>query len=163
MRYRWTPVAGTALARFHVGMGALESITVVRCYLNGPDEGTEAALRYVPLVEFELWRYLMETRHGRRVTVEAVSMWIAEAAAWWNSGFAAEDLVPVLRVRFEKPGPDGLPVPVERFFPAETYPQAQEALLSHFDGASRLRRVTATPGYFVPIRVARAGPAVRLA
>jgi hypothetical protein len=132
-------------------MALSEPIPIVRCRLARGDEGT-AALRYVPLAEFGLWKHLMETRHERPVTVEAVSIWVPEDAARWNSGFAAEDCEPVLRVRLELPGPYGVPVPVERFFPAETYPQAQEALLSHFDGPNKPQRVIATPGYFVPER-----------
>jgi hypothetical protein len=119
---------------------------MVRCRLDGAAYGTET-LRYVPLSEFELWRFLMERRHGRQVTVEAVSHWISEDAAWWNSGYAADDLEPVVRIRFERPGPSGVPVPVERFFPAETYPLAQEALLAHFESP---RLMAATPGYFIP-------------
>lgn len=92
----------------------------------------------------------METRHGRHVSVEAVSIWVAEDAARWNSGYAAEDLEPVLRVHLDVPGPAGVVVPVERYFPAETYPLAQEALLRHFDEGLKPSRVVATPGYFVP-------------
>ena len=123
---------------------------MVRCRLHGTPEGDANALRYVPLGEFELWRHLMESRHQRRVLVEAVSVWLAEEAATWNSGFAPEDLEPVLRIHIDLLEPHGVPRPVERFFPAETYPRAQEALLSHFSGPSRPRRVVATPGYFVP-------------
>jgi hypothetical protein len=128
----------------------LETVPMVRCRLGGLPEGDPRALRYVRLSEFELWRHLMETRHNRRVQIEAVSIWLAEEAAAWNSGFAPEDLEPVLRVQLELIEPHGVPRPVERFFPAETYPQAQEALLSHFEGTARPRRVVATPGYFVP-------------
>jgi hypothetical protein len=128
-------------------MQAVDQIALVRCRLDGPDEALET--RYVPLREFELWRYMMEHRHGRKVTVELVSLWIAERAAWWNSGFSAEDAAPVLRLQFERRLPSGVNEPVERFFPAETYPVAQEALLSHFAGEG-LRLVSATPGYFLP-------------
>jgi hypothetical protein len=136
-------------------MGVFEHVPMVRCRLSGPDEAEGSLLRYIPLAEFELWRYLMETRHGRSVSVEEVSIWVSEQAAWWNSGYAPETLEPVLRVRFERPGPQGVPVPIERFFPAETYPQAQEALLAHYDGAARARGVMATPGYFVVSESAR--------
>ena len=121
---------------------------MVRCRLDGDE--TPGSVRYIPLGEFELWRHLMESKHGRSVAVERVSLWISERAAGWNSGYAADDLEPVLRVQFERPGPSGIPVPVERFFPAETYPKAQEALLSHFEGVSLFRDVVATAGYFVP-------------
>jgi hypothetical protein len=129
-------------------MGVSERVPMVRCRLDG-SEWSEDGLRYVPLDEFELWRNLMETRHGRRVTVEAISIWMSEEPEIWNSGFAPEDLEPVLRVRVDLPGPHGVPKTVVRFFPAETYPVAQEKLLSHMPGAPEAA-VVATPGYFVP-------------
>jgi hypothetical protein len=130
-------------------MGSHEQIPMVRCRLDG-EVDEMACVRYVPLAEFELWQHLMKTRHLRTVTVEEISLWVAEDAAWWNSGYAADDLEAVVRVRFERSGPNEVPIPVERFFPAETYPQAQEALLSHFQGATPIRALAATPGYFVP-------------
>jgi hypothetical protein len=139
-------------------MGAREQIPLVRCRLDGPDAGTVAAVRFVPLGEFELWRFLMEKRHRRKVTVEAVSVWMAEEAVLWNSGYSPEDLEPVLRVRLALPGPKGVAVPVERFFPAETYPRAQEALLSHMPGGQQAS-MTATPGYFLPAAQPEPSPA----
>jgi hypothetical protein len=131
-------------------MSALEPVPLVRCRLDGPAEGTAETLRYIPLAEFELWRHFMETRHRRRVTMEAVSVWLPEDPAVWNSGFSPDDLEAVLRVRLERPGPHGVPVPVERFFPAETYPVAQEKLLAHIPVEPGMRAVRATAGYFVP-------------
>lgn len=143
-------------------MGLRERIALVRCRLDGPEAALASSLRFVPLSEFELWRFLMETRHRRRVTVEAVSLWMAEEAAVWNSGFAPEELEPVLRVQIELPGPHGFRVPVERFFPAETYPRAQEALLSHIPGGGSAP-VTATPGYFLPVERRAPVPAASVA
>jgi hypothetical protein len=143
-------------------MGARGLIPLVRCRLDGPEAGLASSLRYVPLAEFDLWKHLMETRHHRRVEVETVSVWIPEDPARWNSGFEAEELEPVLRVRLEVPGPLGVPTPVERYFPAETYPQAQEALLSHYGGVSRARRLVATPGYFVPPQTRRVASTLSL-
>jgi hypothetical protein len=131
-------------------MGTLEPIPLVRCRLDGPDDWSAERLRYIPLAEFELWRHFMETRHHRQVTIEAVSVWLAEDPAVWNSGFSPDDMEPVLRVRLERPGPHGVPVPVERYFPAETYPVAQEKLLAHIPVEPGMRAVSATPGYFVP-------------
>jgi hypothetical protein len=140
-------------------MGPLEPVPLVRCRLDGYGEGTAATLRYIPLAEFELWKHFMETRHGRHVTIEAVSVWLAEDPAVWNSGFSADDMEPVLRVRLERPGPHGIGVQVERFFPAETYPVAQERLLAHIPVEPGMRAVTATPGYFVPAPHLRAAGA----
>jgi hypothetical protein len=131
---------------------------MVRCRLDGQTDVPERNLRYVPLAEFDLWKHLMETKHHRSVTVEHVSIWVPEDAARWNSGFVAEDLQPVLRVRFQKPGPQGTVYTMERYFPAETYPEAQEALLSHPENTA-CRQISATPGYFVPLHVRTAEPA----
>ncbi|HET8645843.1 MAG TPA: hypothetical protein VFO85_10160 [Vicinamibacteria bacterium] len=128
---------------------------MVRCRLDGSPHF--AALRYVPLAEFGLWQYLMENKHGRQVAVEQVSVWVPEDASQWNSGYEADELEPVLRVRFERKGAEGLNVPVERYFPAETYPEAQEALLQHYQGVPT-SPVEATPGYFIPVRTARPVP-----
>jgi hypothetical protein len=130
-------------------MRLLEPVPLVRCRLDGTP-GTASTLRYVPLAEFELWRHFMETRHARTVSIEAVSVWLPEEPSVWNSGFTPDELEPVLRVRLERPGPHGVPVPVERFFPAETYPVAQERLLAHLTRIAEAHSLVATPGYFVP-------------
>jgi hypothetical protein len=152
---------GTGLAVRIPEMATSEPIPIVRCRLSGIESEVEN-LRYVPLREFGLWKHLMQTRHHRQVSVESVSVWIAEDAARWNSGFAAEDLEPVLRVTLEVPDAHGVSVPVERYFPAETYPLAQEALLRHFEGSQAPGRVVATPGYFVPSAEREVGDFERL-
>lgn len=124
-------------------------IPMVRCHLDGGEDDPAREIRYIPAAEFELWRYFMETKHSRVVTVDEVSVWVAETPAAWDAHMDADALLPVLRIQFEKPGPDGILVPVVRFFPAETYPQAKAALLSHFDPRCRWS-VSAAPGYFVP-------------
>ena len=63
---------------------------MVRCRLDGGEDA--ASLRYVPLNEFELWRYLMQTRHHRTVVVDEVSAWMSEHAAVWNSGSISHSL-----------------------------------------------------------------------
>jgi hypothetical protein len=125
-----------------------EPVPMVRCHL-GPGEDPAQTLRYVRLAEFELWRYMMETRHRRVVVVEEAALWFPEDASLLTSAIGDPELCEaVVRIQFEVPGPHGFPVPVERFLPAETFPEAQAALLSHFDSA--YRGVTATAGYFVP-------------
>lgn len=128
-------------------MSRNEPLPIVRCHL-GPGDDPSETLRYVPLAEFELWRYLMETRHHRVVVVEDVSRWVPDDPALVSAEIADPELCEaVVRIRFDVPGTHGVPVPVERFLPAETYPEAQAALLSHFDLACRVK---ATAGYFVP-------------
>ena len=129
-----------------------DAVPLVRCRLDGPEDEPSTSLRYVLLAELDLWQYLMETRHRRRVTVESVSVWIPDVAARGMWVLPADVLEPVFRIRLERPGPQGSLVPVERFFAAETYPLARETLLSHVSG---LRRLRATPGYFVTEQSAR--------
>lgn len=120
---------------------------MVRCHI-GPGDDPSQTLRYVPLGEFELWRFMMETRHGRTVTIDDVSLWVPEDASLLTSIADPELCEPVLRIQFDAGSPYGVPVPVQRFLSAETYPEAQAALLAHFESAYRV--VTATAGYFVP-------------
>jgi hypothetical protein len=121
---------------------------MVRCHLAPGDDPAET-LRYVRLVEFELWRYMMETRHRRVVVVEEVALWVPEAASLLSTAISDPELCEaVVRIHFEVPGFYGIPVPVERFLPAHTYPEARAALLSHFESVDP--DVTATAGYFVP-------------
>jgi hypothetical protein len=129
-----------------------DAIPLVRCRLDGPEDDPSTSLRYVLLAELDLWQYLMETRHRRRVTIESVSVWIPDVAARGMWVLPADVLEPVFRISLERPGPQGSMVPVERFFAAETYPLAREALLSHVPG---LRRLRATAGYFVTEHSAR--------
>jgi hypothetical protein len=122
---------------------------MVRCRLG--DETDECAQRYVPLAEFGLWKYLMENRHRKRVRVDAISVWVPEEPALWNSGFSPEELDPVVRLQFSVRGVHGSVVPVERFFAALTYPRAQEALLAHYSAANPPLGLRATAGYFLPL------------
>jgi hypothetical protein len=135
------------------------AVPIVKCRLDGRT-GAASTLRYVPLVEFELWQTFMRARHRRRVTVEAVSIWVPEQAALWEAGFAPEDLEPVLRLHIELPGPYGVTVPIDRYIPAETYPKAREALLGHFEGRGMRRAPTATAGYVIPARARKTAKTV---
>jgi hypothetical protein len=133
-------------------MAPSDAVPLVRCRLDGPEDDPSIALRYVLLAEFDLWQYLMEGRHRRKVTIESVSVWIPDLAAPGMGILPADVLEPVFRVRLERPGPQGALVPVQRFFAAETYPMAREALLSHVPG---LRHLRATPGYYVTEQIAQ--------
>ncbi len=128
------------------------AVPLVRCRLDD-DTGAADAQRYVPLSEFDLWRHLMESRHGRLVTIEQVSVWLPEDPGLWSTGLLPDELEPVVRLRLHWPGPYEVATPVERFFPAETFPRARAALLSHLPPGARLDEPQITAGYFVPERV----------
>jgi hypothetical protein len=121
-------------------------VAMVRCRLDASQDNS--ALRYVPAAEFDLWRHLMESKYARAVAIEDCSVWVPEKAALWDDGIDTDQLKAVVRVRFEKPGPQSTVVPVIRYLPNKTYPEAKAALLAHFDLRCRWSLV-ATPGYFV--------------
>jgi hypothetical protein len=131
-------------------MAQKERIPMVHCRLDPPSVGETESVRYVQLSEFGLWKHLMESRHGRRVTVLSASVWISENPTEWNSGYMPGDLEPVVRLRFETNDSQGLPIHIERFFPALHYPRVQEALLRHYPDLTSGRGYLVTPGYFVP-------------
>jgi len=130
-------------------MATRDQIAMVRCRLGNGLDG--AAQRYVPLTEFGLWKYLMESRHRKQVLVDAISVWVPEEPTLWSAGVVSEDLEPVVRVRFSARGVLGALVPVERYFAALSYPQAQEALFAHYTPGTRPGDVRATAGYFLPL------------
>ena len=123
-------------------------LAMVRCRLDDSEDSCN--VRYVPASEFELWRHFMATQYGRPVTVDEISVWLPEDPAILADDIDVEKLEPVLRVRFEKPAPEGAAtiVPIVRFLSSETYPEAKEALLGHFDEDCR-KSLEETPGYFV--------------
>jgi hypothetical protein len=123
-------------------------LPMVRCRLD--DSLDSSHLRYVPAAEFDLWRNFMMTQHNRPVVVDEVSVWVPDTPKVWDAEIEVDHLEPVLRVRFERPRPESPQtlVPVVRFMPIETYPEAKEALLSHFDPRCQGSLVE-TPGYFV--------------
>src|SRR5207247_7894465 len=61
------------------------------CSSDLAEDDPARALRYVPAAEFELWRHLMETKHRRQVTVDEVSVWVAETPDTWDLEIAAAD------------------------------------------------------------------------
>ncbi len=129
---------------------------MARCQLAGRGaEDRGRTVRYVPLAELGLWLYLMWNRHRRRAWVERISYWLPEDPALWNSGYSEQGLDPVLRIRFEAMTEQGVVLPVERFIAAFSYPEAQEALLSHYPQGVRAP-IEATAGYFVAEDRARA-------
>jgi hypothetical protein len=140
-------------------MTTREQVAMVRCRLGDGLDG--AAQRYVPLAEFGLWKYLLETRHRKRVLVDAISVWVPEEPSLWSSGLTSEDIDAVVRVQFTVPGVLGARVPIVRYLSALSYPQAQEALFSHYPPGTRPADLRGTAGYFLPLsRPERSRPGI---
>lgn len=62
----------------------MESMKMIRCFLGKPTPRPESAdgappersVRFIPLEEFELWKFMMENKHGLSVSDASVSVWV---------------------------------------------------------------------------------------
>ena len=122
-------------------------LAMVRCRLDGSLDSSN--LRYVPAAQFDLWKQFMSSHHGRFVIVDEVSTWVPESPDILKSDIDLDHLEPVVRVAFDRdPAEPEASVPVVRFLPYDTYPEARAALLGHFDESCQ-DTLEETPGYFV--------------
>ena len=127
----------------------MRQVELVRCTVTSPREPGRAALRYVPSGIFDLWKYMMEHRHGFAVAAPLYSTWF-DAATY----AARKDALPphaaqeVIEVRFRYPGPTPAGREVLRYFPAGEYGTIQRYLAAHFDPA-RSDDAAETAGVFV--------------
>src|SRR5688500_18087444 len=92
-------------------------VAMVRCRLEG-GQGTPE-LRYVAAGEYDLWRHLTTNKYARAVETLEVSVWVPEKPDVFDEGMDVDHLLPVVRIRFDKPGPQNTLIPVVRYFPAE--------------------------------------------
>jgi hypothetical protein len=124
-------------------------VDLVRCVVASPREPERRQIRYVPADLFDLWRHMMERRHGFAVGEVSAAPWIDQA----SYARAAGTLPPhapeaVIEVRFLYPDPGPVARQVLRYFPKEEYDGIREYLVAHFDPARR-QDVTETPGVFL--------------
>ena len=136
---------------------------MVRCRLDGPDDDPARALRYVPLAEFELWRYLMETRHAPRSPSRTSRSGCPRTRRCWTSAIvdpeaASRCCASASRGRARR----ARRCPSSASSPRRPIREAQEALLAHFESGLRAA-LTRPPGYFVPAAASAASAAARSA
>ena len=129
-------------------------IKMVKCALRSPGEAPAA--RFVPLREYQLWRYYMMHAHDKIVEGEEISIWVDAASYSENPPEQARPLEAVLRVDLQYWN-DQLQTAamVQRFFPLEEYDVIKDVFLSHFpdgggeEGRSARTRVNETRGYYL--------------
>jgi hypothetical protein len=124
-------------------------VDLVRCVIASAREPERAQARYVPADLFDLWRHMMERRHGFAVREVAAAPWIDEATYAREAGtFPPHAAEAVIEVRFLYPEPGPAPRQVLRYFPKDEYDAIRQYLVAHFDPARR-QDVTETPGVFL--------------
>ena len=110
----------------------MESEKVVLCAIERDGKRSE---RYIPLREFGLWKYLMESKHGFSVTDASASVWVDreefERLRSIYEGAAVE--TPVVRLTFFiYSDQDAMHYQVVRFVPDAEKEAIREILLGHF-------------------------------
>jgi hypothetical protein len=133
----------------------MSKIKMVKCMLRSPGEAP--AVRYVPLREFQLWRYYMTHAHEKIVEGQEISVWVDARSYAEKPPAQARPLESVLRVDLQYwDRALNTATLVQRFFPEEDYPEIKDVFLGHFPDArspdgGRLfsKRFSETRGYYI--------------
>ncbi|MBN1827507.1 MAG: hypothetical protein JW958_14765 [Candidatus Eisenbacteria bacterium] len=130
---------------------------IVRCLVSREDTSpTEPTTRYVPLDIFELWKFLMENRHGFSVDRRVTSLWFERGAAT-RSSYAGIDFEAVTQVElFFFSEEDGMLHQQVRYFPSgdpDVYRRIRDVFVSHYrragGHAEEMPKLSETPGVWV--------------
>jgi hypothetical protein len=134
-------------------------VRIVRCYLRSPGEAP--SLRFVPLREFNLWKYYMTHHHGKIVEGGETSYWVDAETYGSAPPQQARPLEPVVRVDLQYWDQSHQTANlVQRFFPLEEYDIIRDVFLRHFPDQETStgrpvmrRRVSEVRGYFIRPRI----------
>jgi hypothetical protein len=133
----------------------MTKIKVVKCMLRSPGEAP--GLRYIPLREFQLWRYYMTHAHEKIVEGQEISVWVDARSYSERPPAQARPLESVLRVDLQYWDPNlRTGALVQRFFPEEDYRSIREIFLGHYPNAPSpdgrgvvKKRINETRGYYI--------------
>jgi hypothetical protein len=133
----------------------MAKIKVVKCMLRSPGEAP--AVRYVPLREFQLWRYYMTHAHEKIVEGQEISVWVDARSYSEQPPAQARPLESVMRVDLQYWDRSlNTAALIHRYFPLEEYQAIRDVFLGHYpdvsspDGRRVMRkRMNETPGYYI--------------
>jgi len=137
----------------------MTKVKMVRCNLRAPGEAP--APRFIPLREFQLWKYYMVHAHDKIIESEEISLWVDADSYGEQPPVQARPLEAVLRVDLQY-WDQGLNTAtlIQRYFLLEDYDTIRDVFLGHFpdhppsEGRSvSTKRLTETRGYYLLPRV----------
>ena len=110
------------------------SVNIVRVIISkGEGKQSVSDVRYVPLVEYDLWKFLMSQRHNFAIKEEEYTIWIDEEEYEKKKGlYPDKNLEFVNRIivyLFAKS--DNMIFSVNRYFPKKNYDKVKQTFLSH--------------------------------
>lgn len=132
---------------------------MVKCMLRSPGEAP--ALRFVPLREFQLWKYYMTHAHEKIVEGQEISIWVDAQSYSERPPVQARPLEAVVRVDLQYwDRALNTSAFVQRYFPADEYADFRETFLQHYpdvlsrEGRTVMRkRVAEVRGYYIQPRL----------
>jgi hypothetical protein len=137
----------------------MSKIKMVKCMLRSPGEAP--ALRFVPLREFQLWKYYMTHAHEKIVEGQEISIWVDARSYGESPPVQARPLEAVVRVDLQYwDRALNTAAFVQRYFPADEYADFRNRFLEHYpdvpapDGRTMMRRrVAEVRGYYIQPRL----------
>jgi hypothetical protein len=137
----------------------MAKVKMVKCMLRSPGEAP--AVRFIPLREFQLWRYYMTHAHEKIVEGQEISVWIDARSYSEKPPEQAHPLEPVVRVEVQYwDSALHTAALVQRYFPVDEYAEFRDAFLGHYpdvpapDGRTVLRkRFSEVRGYYIHPRL----------
>ncbi len=137
----------------------MSKIKLVKCTLRSPGEAP--APRFVPLREFQLWKYYMTHAHEKIVDGEEISIWVDAESYSEQPPTQARPLEAVVRLDLQYWDQElNTATFIQRYFPLDDYDTIRDAFLRHFpdqptSAGSKLakKRITETRGYYLHPRL----------
>ena len=137
----------------------MTKIKMVKCTLRSPGEAPGA--RFVPLREFQLWKYYMTHAHEKIVDGEEISIWVDAESYGEQPPTQARPLEAVVRVDLQYWDQElSTATFIQRYFPLDDFDTIRDTFLLHFPdhpatAGSKLarRRITETKGYYLHPRL----------
>ncbi|MGH9323368.1 MAG: hypothetical protein ACRD21_22250 [Vicinamibacteria bacterium] len=137
----------------------MTKVKMVKCMLRSPGEAP--AVRFIPLREFQLWRYYMTHAHEKIVEGQEISIWVDARSYSEKPPVQAHPLELVVRVEVQYwDRALHTAALVQRYFPQDEYTTIRDVFLGHYpdvpvpDGRTFVKkRFTETRGYYIHPRL----------
>jgi hypothetical protein len=115
-------------------MKMINATKLVRCLLTKKGKKTPPETRFIPIQEFELWKFFVSKQYNFTITNEEIYLWLPQEEFERKKdrlGRLAE--IPVHKVTlyfFLKN--EGVIVPITRYFQESDFPKVKPLFLKHF-------------------------------
>jgi hypothetical protein len=137
----------------------VSKVKLVKCLLRSPGEAP--SVRFIPLREFQLWKYYMTHAQEKIVEAQEISIWVDARSYSEQPPTQARPLESVVRVDLQYWDRALNTVAlVQRYFPLDEYETFREVFLRHYPdspspaGRSVMpKRVGEVRGYYIQPRL----------